>query len=81
MFVHGKTPGGFGGGRKCELSCRHYQPVRGVARSSRSVPVRVYDRRDTSLTSVKGLPVDVLKRIAGQSDLATTLKCYTNTTD
>ncbi|MEE8153656.1 MAG: hypothetical protein V3T53_01715 [Phycisphaerales bacterium] len=41
----------------------------------------VHDRRETYLTSVKGLPVDVLKPIAGQSDLATTLKCYTNTMD
>ncbi len=48
------------------------------------VPWRVgciHDLRDTYLTSVKGLPVDVLKRIAGHSDLATTLKYYTSATD
>ena len=48
------------------------------------VPWRVgciHDLRDTYLTSVKGLPIDVLKRIAGHSDLATTLKYYTSATD
>ena len=48
------------------------------------VPWRVgciHDLRDTYLTSVKGLPIDVLKRIAGHSDLATTLKYYTSPTE
>ena len=41
----------------------------------------IHDLWDTDLTSVKGLPVDVLKRIAGHSDLATTLKYYTSPTE
>lgn len=55
---------------------------RGVAVDK--VPWRVgciHDLRDTYLTSVKRLPIDVLKRIAGHSDLATTLKYYTSGTD
>ncbi len=47
------------------------------------VPWRVgclHDLRDTYLTSIKGVPIDVLKRIAGHSTLATTLKYYTSPT-
>ena len=41
----------------------------------------IHDLRDTFLTSVKHLPLDVLKRIAGHSDVATTLKYYISATD
>ncbi len=41
----------------------------------------IHDLRDTYLTSVKGVSVDVLKRIAGHSSIATTLKYYTNPTE
>ncbi len=40
----------------------------------------LHDLRDTYLTSIKGVPIDVLKRIAGHSTLATTLKYYTSPT-
>ena len=39
-----------------------------------------HDLRDTYLTSIKTVSVDVLKRLAGHSSLATTLKYYTSPT-
>ncbi len=41
----------------------------------------LHDLRDTYLTNIKGVSVDVLKRIAGHSSIATTLKYYTNPTE
>jgi hypothetical protein len=38
------------------------------------------DLRDTYLTSVKGLPLEVLQQVAGHADIATTIKCYANAT-
>ncbi len=55
---------------------------RGVA--PEAVPWRIgciHDLRDTYFTSVKGLPIDVLKRIAGHSDVSSTLRFYTSATD
>ena len=48
------------------------------------IPWRVgclHDLRDTYLTSVKHLSVDVLKRVAGHSNVSTTLRYYTAETD
>ena len=39
-----------------------------------------HDLRDTYLTSIKTVSVDVLKRLAGHASLATTLKYYTSPT-
>ena len=41
----------------------------------------LHDLRDTYLTSVKGLPLDVLQRVAGHASIATTIKYYTGETD
>jgi integrase len=48
------------------------------------VPWRIgclHDLRDTFLTGIKDdVPIDVLQRIAGHADLATTIKFYTQAT-
>ncbi len=41
----------------------------------------IHDLRDTYLTGVKGLPLDVLQRVAGHSDIATTIRFYTMATE
>ncbi|MCZ6494524.1 MAG: tyrosine-type recombinase/integrase, partial [Planctomycetota bacterium] len=41
----------------------------------------IHDLRDTFLTGIKGLPIDVLQRIAGHADIATTIKFYTTATE
>ncbi len=41
----------------------------------------IHDLRDTYLTGVKGLPIDVLQRIAGHADIATTIRFYTMATE
>ena len=42
----------------------------------------IHDLRDTFITGVKGkLSIDVLKRIAGHSDIATTIKFYATATE
>ena len=41
----------------------------------------IHDLRDTFLTGVKDLPIDVLQRIAGHADLATTIRFYTHATE
>ena len=41
----------------------------------------IHDLRDTYLTGVKGLPLDVLQRVAGHADIQTTIKFYTSATE
>ncbi len=41
----------------------------------------IHDLRDTYLTGIKGVPIDVLQRIAGHADIATTIRFYTKATD
>ncbi len=41
----------------------------------------LHDLRDTFITGVKGLPLDVLKRVAGHANVSTTLRYYTAETD
>ena len=40
----------------------------------------IHDLRDTYLTGIKGLPLDVLQRVAGHADIATTIRFYTGET-
>ena len=41
----------------------------------------LHDLRDTFITGVKGLPLDVLKRVCGHSNVSTTLRYYTAETE
>ena len=41
----------------------------------------IHDLRDTYLTGVKGVPLDVLQRVAGHSDIVTTIQFYTTATE
>ena len=40
----------------------------------------IHDLRDTYLTGVKDLPIDVLQRVAGHADISTTIRFYTSAT-
>ena len=41
----------------------------------------LHDLRDTFITGIKGLPLDVLKRVCGHSNVSTTLRYYTAETE
>ncbi|MHC4608733.1 MAG: hypothetical protein ACYS7M_00115 [Planctomycetota bacterium] len=57
------------------------RPLTGPCHSTASWKLGdLHDLRDTNLTSVKGLPLDVLQRVAGHADIATTIKYYANAT-